>query len=306
MIQADGTAHPIISVLLGASILAAIWFGWVRRLRRPLAYLVLGAIAALLAAYRYVAPEIPSGAVALAMIVVVVLLLIGVVLVSAAGAMRVIAVRTMRRSLRDPHRRPPTTGARGQEPASAELETLAAPLEAAGFERLFVERIDDVGVRIALLRADGAIAEVMSKVDAAPEPTVAVEITSMLLSGRGLLCSGTSGIRLSGWAGELRQVFPGIRPAELVVYHDDAVGFLIGSGITTDPCQRDQVDEAVRLGGALVSAGLAAAPGRVLLEQACLVNAGVHQFVGELASDPEIERRVEAFWASISGTRGSR
>jgi hypothetical protein len=62
----------------------------------------------------------------------------------------------------------------------------------------------------------------------------------VLAGRRGVLSTGTSGLRLFLWTGELAQVFPGAPAEHLLSYHEAACAFLAGQGIEIETYPRDQ------------------------------------------------------------------
>jgi hypothetical protein len=296
VIESDATRAAVVGLLYVAA-LAGLWFGWVRAFSRPFGYCVMAAIAAVMAAWELTVYQAPRWA-AVVTVLLVVLFIGEMLLLVVGGGIRILAGAGLRYHLRKTARTE-VDEARGDGPAPPELEELAAAFEARGFIRLFVGRTGRAAP-IVLLRDDGVIAEVVTSPDLPPTmPRTVTELTSILLGRRGLLCTGTSGVRLVGWAGELRQVFPGSRPEHLIDLHDDALRFLRARAITADPVARDQVIEAETWGRRIVVATTARASSRELRERARDMTTGVHRHVGALASDSAVDDRLAAFWDAV-------
>jgi hypothetical protein len=297
--EADGAASALIAVVVNAAFLGVLGFGWgVRRCARPLRFWVMAGAAALLVGLRLVAGGAPIWTVNMLAVLILVVFVVGIVLLF-MGGVHLLAATGLRHMFRKTVRAGLPGETRGDGRASPELEALATPLVARGFTRLFVGQRDR-HERILLLRNDGVIAEVASGPATTPtHPHIVVELTSTLVGRRGLLCSGTSGIRLAWWAGELRQVFPGNEPAALVEHHDAALLFLRGRSILADPVDPSDVLELEGWGHKMLASASAAAPTNELSEHARAFATRAHLDVGLLSADPNVDRRIAAFWDAV-------
>lgn len=119
-------------------------------------------------------------------------------------------------------------------PVPAHIEQASAQFEALGFERLAVSAEASESTQVVLLRdRDGVLAEVIEDKSDIEVERLVLELTSALVEPRGVLCTGTAP-SLTLWPAELRQIFPGSTPEQLLWHHERASRLVRGKGIALE------------------------------------------------------------------------
>jgi hypothetical protein len=168
-----------------------------------------------------------------------------------------------------------------------------AEFERLGF-RMVTRTIDKFGSVVAhLLRpSDSVVAESLVKPDTDGS---ALDLTSVLESGRGQLVTRTTGLTLQLWDAEFIQAFPGATAEHLVVNHEDGLAFLKEQGINADLIEAEGFLTIRTEMETRASVAARAVPSKMFRQDAARVLRNEHASVGRLRDRPEVRERIERF-----------
>ncbi len=121
-----------------------------------------------------------------------------------------------------------------------EGKKLIVALGQLGFEPI-ASRLTRDNTLVVLLHSEseGSVAEIVDFTHLAGTGRFVVEFTSVLEGSRGLLCTDNAATQ-SLHDDELRQTFLEASPTELTRYHQSAIEFLQGNGVSIEPVSRDE------------------------------------------------------------------
>ena len=148
---------------------------------------------------------------------------------------------------------------------------------------------------------DGTVAELLVGPPAAP---LQIDFTTVVEEGRGLVVTSNSGLGLSGWHRELRQVFVAARPAELLTQHDAALAHVVSKGVRLARMPAEAYT-TVRLSGlSLKGEELSKKPLRVHRDT-MRVFERVHADLGFIGDNPTTPRKISAIRRAPVGIPGA-